>query len=49
MFDKLIQAQQMAGEMKKRLDAVTVKGIAEGGKISVTANGNKVVQSVTID
>jgi DNA-binding YbaB/EbfC family protein len=49
MFDKLMQAQQMAGEVKKRLDAITVTGIAEGGKISVTANGNKVVQSVSID
>ena len=49
MFDKLMQAQQMAGEVKKRLDGITVSGSAEGGKISVTANGNKVIQSVTID
>jgi DNA-binding YbaB/EbfC family protein len=49
MFDKLMQAQQMAGEVKKRLDAITVSGSAEGGKISVNANGNKVVQSVAID
>jgi DNA-binding YbaB/EbfC family protein len=49
MFDKLMQAQQMAGEVKKRLDAITVTGVAEGGKITVTANGNKVVQSVLID
>ncbi|RYE21361.1 MAG: YbaB/EbfC family nucleoid-associated protein [Sphingobacteriales bacterium] len=49
MFDKLLQAQQQAGEMKKRLDAITVTGTAEGGKITVTANGNKVVQSVAID
>ncbi|BAU52020.1 YbaB/EbfC family nucleoid-associated protein [Mucilaginibacter gotjawali] len=48
MFDKLMQAQQKAGEVKKRLDAITVTGVAEGGKISVTANGNKVVQSVVI-
>jgi hypothetical protein len=48
MFDKLMQAQQKAGEIKQRLDAVTVTGTAEGGKITVTANGNKVVQSVTI-
>jgi len=49
MFDKLMQAQQKAGEVKKRLDAITVTGIAEGGKITVTANGNKVVQSIVID
>lgn len=49
MFDKLMQAQQKAGEVKKRLDAITVSGSAEGGKISVTTNGNKVVQSITID
>ncbi|WP_183562394.1 YbaB/EbfC family nucleoid-associated protein [Mucilaginibacter sp. SP1R1] len=49
MFDKLMEAQQKAGEVKKRLDAVTVSGFAEGGKITVTANGNKVIQSVHID
>ncbi|MGF7040384.1 YbaB/EbfC family nucleoid-associated protein [Mucilaginibacter lappiensis] len=49
MFDKLMEAQQKAGEIKKRLDAITVSGAAEGGKITVTANGNKVVQSVQID
>lgn len=49
MFDKLMQAQQKAGEIKQRLDTITVSGMAEGGKITVTANGNKVVQSVTID
>ena len=49
MFDKLMEAQQKAGEVKKRLDAITVKGTAEGGKITVQANGNKVVQSVLID
>jgi DNA-binding YbaB/EbfC family protein len=49
MFDKLMEAQQKAGEIKKRLDAVSVTGSAEGGKITVQANGNKVVQSVTID
>jgi nucleoid-associated protein EbfC len=49
MFDKLMEAQQKAGEVKSRLDAITVTGTAEGGKITVTANGNKIVQSVTID
>jgi len=48
MFDKLMQAQQKAGEIKKRLDGITVTGTAEGGLITVTANANKVVQSVSI-
>ena len=49
MFDKIMEAQQKAGEIKKRLDAITVTGTAEGGKITVTANANKAVQSVAID
>jgi DNA-binding YbaB/EbfC family protein len=49
MFDKLMQAQQKAGEVKKRLDAITVTGTAEGGKITITANANKVIESVVID
>jgi len=49
MFDKLMEAQQKAGEVKKRLDAISVSGVAEGGKITVTANANKVVQSIHID
>ena len=49
MFDKLFEAQQKAGEVKKRLDDITVSANAEGGKITVTANGNKVIQSIDID
>ncbi|MDB5025901.1 MAG: YbaB/EbfC family nucleoid-associated protein [Mucilaginibacter sp.] len=49
MFDKLFEAQQKAGEVKKRLDGITVSGTAEGGKITVTANGNKVIQSISLD
>lgn len=49
MFDKLMQAQQKAGEVKKRLDAITVTGTAESGKITVNANGNKIIQSIVID
>lgn len=49
MFDKLFEAQQKAGEVKQRLDGINVTGEAEGGKISVTANGNKILQSITID
>jgi DNA-binding protein YbaB len=49
MFDKLMQAQQMAGDIKKRLDNISVSGTAEGGKITVVANANKAVQSINID
>lgn len=49
MFDKLFEAQQKAGEVKQRLDGIIVTGAAEGGKITVTANGNKVLQSIAID
>jgi len=49
MFDKLLEAQQKAGELKKRLDGISVSGSAEGGKITVVANGSKVVQSINID
>ncbi|MDB5010853.1 MAG: YbaB/EbfC family DNA-binding protein [Mucilaginibacter sp.] len=49
MFDKIMEAQQKAGEAKKRLDAINVSGSVEGGKITVTANANKVIQSVNID
>lgn len=49
MFDKLFEAQQKAGEVKQRLDGINVTGEAEGGKITVTANGNKVLQSIAID
>jgi DNA-binding protein YbaB len=49
MFDKILEARQKAGEMKKRLDGISVSGTAEGGKITVVANGNKVVQSISID
>ena len=49
MFDKLFEAQQKAEEVKKRLDGITVSGTAENGKITVTANGNRVIQSINID
>ncbi|WP_448701561.1 YbaB/EbfC family nucleoid-associated protein [Mucilaginibacter sp. AW1-3] len=49
MFDKLLEAQQKAGEVKKRLDAITVTGSAGGGVVVVTANGNKQIKSIKID
>lgn len=49
MFDKLLQVQQQADEIKKRLDGITVTGEAEGGKIKVVSTGNKQITSVEID
>lgn len=49
MFDKLMQAQQKAEEIKKRLDDISVFGEVEGGKIKVTASANKEIKEITID
>lgn len=49
MFDKLLQVQQKAEEVKKRLNNVFVTGEAEGGKIKVTANGNKLITAIEVD
>lgn len=49
MFDKLFEAQQKADEVKKRLDGITVTGTAENGKITVIANGNRLIQSISIN
>lgn len=49
MFDKLMQAQQKAAEIKKRLDDISVFGEVEGGKIKVTASANKEIKEITID
>lgn len=49
MFDKLLQAQQKAEEIKKRLGAISVTGDAEGGLILITATANKEIREVRID
>lgn len=49
MIDKLIEAQQKAEEIKKRLDTISVTGEVEGGHISVTATANKHITSITFD
>lgn len=49
MFDKLLEAQQKADEIKKRLDTISVTGEAEGGLIRVTATANKLITTVAID
>lgn len=49
MFDKLMQAQQMAEDIKKRLDNVSVSAEVESGKLSMQATANKRVTSLKID
>ncbi|HEY1063247.1 MAG TPA: YbaB/EbfC family nucleoid-associated protein [Daejeonella sp.] len=49
MFDKLLQAQQKAEEIKKRLDLISVSSEVEGGKIRITSTANKHISAVSID
>jgi DNA-binding protein YbaB len=49
MFDKILQAQQMAEEIKKRLDNISVSADVEGGKIRITSTANKRITGLTID
>lgn len=48
MFDKLLQAQQKAEEIKARLNNISVSGEAEGGKVRVIATANKEIKEITI-
>ena len=49
MFDKLLEAQKKAEEIKKRLDTILVDAEVEGGKIKVSATANKAITSIEID
>ncbi len=49
MFDKLLQAQQKAEEIRKRLDLISVSSEVEGGKIRITSTANKHISAVSID
>ncbi|HTM98943.1 MAG TPA: YbaB/EbfC family nucleoid-associated protein [Pedobacter sp.] len=49
MFDKLMAAQGMAAEIKKRLDTISVFGEVEGGAIKVTSTGNKAITAIEIE
>ncbi|GAB1449213.1 MAG: YbaB/EbfC family nucleoid-associated protein [Bacteroidia bacterium] len=48
MFGKLAEAKKMAEEMKQKLAAIEVEGVADGGKVKVRANGNKEVTAIEI-
>lgn len=47
MMGKMKEAQQQMGELKKRLDGITVKGDAQGVAVYMTAN--KEVKDMKID
>ncbi|WP_276364232.1 YbaB/EbfC family nucleoid-associated protein [Daejeonella sp. H1SJ63] len=49
MFDKLLQAQQKAEEIKKRLDNISVSAEVEGGKIKVISTANKRITAISLD
>ena len=49
MLDKILEAQKKAEEIKFRLDTIIVRSVVEGGKISVTATGNKILTAISID
>lgn len=58
MFDKFIgknlmgkmgEMQKQMEEMKQKLSNISVIGEAENGKVKVIANGNRMINSITID
>src|SRR5882757_3508342 len=49
MFDKLLQAQQKAEELKRHMNAQSFSGSAGGSIAVVTVSGNKQILSVKID
>jgi DNA-binding YbaB/EbfC family protein len=49
MFGKLAEAQKKMQEIKSRLEAITVTGEAEGGKVIAEATGNNKIKSIQIN
>ena len=43
------QAQQMQERLKKQMDGLRVEATSGGGMVTVVVNGNKQIQSLTID
>jgi DNA-binding YbaB/EbfC family protein len=48
MFDKLMDAQRKADEVKQRLETITVEGETANGLVKVTANGNRIIKDIAI-
>lgn len=49
MFEKLLETQQKAEEVKKRLENISVTAEVEGGAIKVIALASKAIKSIEID
>ncbi|MEO8793812.1 MAG: YbaB/EbfC family nucleoid-associated protein [Daejeonella sp.] len=49
MFDKIVEAQKKAEEIKKNLDNISVDSEVEGGKIKIRATANKAITSIDIN
>lgn len=48
MFDKLMQAQQMAAQVKEQLAQITLTGEAGNNKVVVTVDANKNFKQIEI-
>lgn len=48
MFDKLNALQAQMEEVKNRLASIQVEGLAEGGKVIATVDGNKQLIAINI-
>lgn len=48
MLDKLMEMKKRMDEVKARLDAITLTGDADQGKVKIHMNGNKKVTAVNI-
>ena len=47
--DMMKQAQEMQERLQKQMSELTVQATAGGGMVSVTVNGHKQLQAITID
>ena len=47
--DMTKQAQEMQARLQKQMSELTVQATAGGGMVSVTVNGHKQLQAITID
>ena len=48
-FQMMKQAQQLQERLQQEMSAIVVEGAAGGGMVTVTVNGHKQVQKITID
>jgi nucleoid-associated protein EbfC len=48
-FQMVKQAQQLQERLQQEMSTIVVEGAAGGGMVTVTVNGHKQVQKITID